>query len=103
MRRAWSLWKAVRRLLKYSEDIPAWNEQDIDTLRTFLNRTGTGTRLRNGVVTHILNQSQEAIANGNSEFDAGTIHGMKLLWVFIETCASVEVAPQDDQQQNPLA
>lgn len=98
MRRLWQIIKAVRELWAYPDSAMTWTEEDRDRLGIFLDST-TGRKLKNGVVTHILNQSQTAVGEGAKDFECGQVTGMKLLWVFIEhlKTKSAGVAPEADQ------
>lgn len=95
MRRLWQTFKAVRRLRQYPSQVPLWTEEDQTGLRNFLSHTATGRKLKDIVVSTVLNQSQTIIGDGGSAFDCGVITGMRYLWVSIETL-SAGVAPEED-------
>lgn len=99
MRRLWQTFKAVRRLIQYPTQVPAWTEEDQNSLNVFLNQTPAGRKLRDIVATTVLNQSQQVIGDGGKDFDCGIITGMRYLWVSIETL-SAGVAPEGDQTDN---
>jgi len=73
-----------------------WTDADRKSLVAFL-QSSAGHKLKNGVITHIINQSQKIVGEGAPVFDAGAVTGMKILWVFIETLTSAGVAPEADQ------
>jgi len=96
VRQLWQTFKAVRRLLRHADLGAGWTDDDSRNLTVFLTQTSTGKKLKACVDTHIINSSQNAVANGGSPFDCGTITGMRMLWVFIETITLAQVTPQDD-------
>jgi hypothetical protein len=87
---------AVRRLLRHTDLGTGWTNADSRNLTVFLTGTATGKKLKACVDTHIINSSQNVVASGGSPFECGTITGMRMLWVFIETITLAQVTPEDD-------
>lgn len=92
----WTMWKLIRSLWKHYDEIPDWSETDASALNAFL-KSAAGLKLKNALVSHVLNSSQSVVSNGGNEFECGAITGMKTLWIFIETMTTAAVAPEADQ------
>lgn len=44
----------------------------------------------------ILDACQTAVSEQCKPFEAGTVHGMKILWVFMKTLTTAGVTPETD-------
>lgn len=95
LKRWWRAASVAWRVLRYPK-YSGWDRDDAEVLAKFLN-SPTGVRLKAQLVAFILDSGQRFLADGGRPFDAGTAHGMRTLWVYIETLKSAGVAPQDDE------
>jgi len=58
--------------------------------------TPAGAKLERMVTDQILNSCQIAVSEQCKPFDAGTVQGMKILWVFMKTLTTAGVTPETD-------
>ena len=94
--RFWNAWWAFATALRYATKQNVWTDADRRALASFLN-SPTGVKMERLMADHILDNCQTVVSEQAKPFDVGTVHGMKILWVFMKTLTAAGVAPEDDQ------
>ena len=88
-------WSAGSAVLKYADIQTEWTEKDGRALINFLD-TPAGAKMERLMADQILDACQTAVSEQCKPFEAGTVHGMKILWVFMKTLTSAGATPQLD-------
>jgi len=95
LRRFLTTWRAVSAVLQYADTQIVWSDKDRKALALFL-ETPAGAKMERLMADQILDACQTAVSEQCKPFDAGTVHGMKILWVFMKTLTSAGATPQLD-------
>ena len=88
-------WRTVSAVLRYADIQTEWTEKDSRALINFLD-TPAGAKMERLMADQILDACQTAVSEQCKPFEAGTVHGMKILWVFMKTLTSAGATPQLD-------
>ena len=88
-------WRAVNAVLSYADIHTEWTEKDGRAPINFLD-TPAGAKMERLMADQILDACQTAVSEQCKPFEAGTVHGMKILWVFMKTLTSAGATPQLD-------
>ena len=88
-------WRAVSTVLSYADTQVVWSDKDRRALGAFL-ESPAGAKMERLMADQILDSCQTAVSERCKPFEAGTVHGIKILWVFMKTLTTAGATPQQD-------